>query len=75
MTDLASDGVNGYGDDQLMADLRNSHERLCRASTHVPPHWRSDLQVAIGVIEQAGSALLPATWSRYRQPEHPEPKP
>lgn len=62
-------GANGYTRGDLMADLRNSHERLCRASTHVPAHWKSDLQAAIDHIEQCGSSLLPESWSRYRQPE------
>jgi hypothetical protein len=62
-------GANGYTRGDLMADLRNSWERLCRASTHVPAHWQSDLQAAIDHIEEAGSALLPESWSRYRQPE------
>lgn len=59
--------------DRLYADLHNSRERLCRAQVLSPPHWISDLQMAIKVIDQAGSALLPDRWSRYNQPEYPEP--
>lgn len=55
--------------DRLRLDLIGARERLCRAQVAVPRHWRSDLQSAIDIIDQAGSAVCPSTWSRYNQPE------
>lgn len=63
-----------YLNDDLRADLHVARERLCRAQTHVPAHWQSDLQMALNVIDQAGSSLCPAVWSVHDQPEYPEPK-
>lgn len=75
ITARSGDGViesPHYDDDRLYLDLLGARERLCRAQTHVPAHWRSDLQVALDHIDEAGSALCPAVWSRYNQPEYPE---
>ena len=63
--------VMAYDNDRLYLDLLGARERLCRAQTHVPRHWKSDLQVAIDHIDQAGSALCPTVWSRFNQPEYP----
>lgn len=54
--------------DQLYLDLHGALERLQRAQTHVPAHWRSDLQAAIDHVREAGSALCPDRWSRFDQP-------
>jgi hypothetical protein len=56
----------------LYPDLHNARERLCRAQTFVPDHWRSDLQIALNIIDEAGSALCSNRWSRYDQPEYPD---
>ena len=58
-----------YDTDRLYLDLRGARERLCRAQTHVPHHWISDLQVALDEIDLAGSALCPEQWSRFDQPQ------
>jgi hypothetical protein len=63
-----------YDNDRLRGDLRSAWEHLARAQTFVPAHWKSDLQAALDHIEEAGSALCPDTWSKYMQPEYPEPK-
>lgn len=60
----------GYDTDRLYLDLKGARERLCRAQTHVPSHWRSDLQAALDHVDMAGSALCPAQWSRFDQPEY-----
>ena len=60
-----------YDADRLYLDLLGARERLCRAQTHVPAHWRSDLQAALDHIDEAGSALCPSVWSRFNQPEVP----
>lgn len=59
-------------DDRLFLDLRGARERLCRAQGHVPAHWRSDLQVALNVIDQVGSSVCPEQWSEHDQPEYPK---
>lgn len=61
-------------DDRLYLDLKGSRERLCRAQVHVPAHWRTDLQVALNIIDNVGSSVCPAQWSVEDQPEYPEPK-
>ena len=61
-----------YDNDRLYLDLLGARERLCRAQTHVPRHWKSDLQVALDHIDEAGSALCPTVWSRFDQPEYSE---
>lgn len=61
--------------DLLYLDLKGARERLCRAQTNVPAHWRSDLQAAIGMIDQCGSSVAPDYWSKHDQPEYPEMKP
>jgi hypothetical protein len=63
MTD--TDRMSAY---DLYPDLHNARERLCRAQVFVPVHWKSDLQVALGIIDQAGSALCADRWSRFDQP-------
>ncbi len=60
--------------DRLHLDLSSARERLCRAQVHMPTHWRSDLQLAINVIDQVGSAVCPDLWSEHDQPEYPEPR-
>lgn len=55
--------------DRLYLDLKGARERLCRAQTVAPRWWTSDLQQALDIIDQAGSALAPAQWSRFDQPE------
>lgn len=59
-------------DDRVYLDLKGARERLCRAQTHVPPHWRNDLQVALDRIDVVGSAVCADRWSRFDQPEYPE---
>jgi hypothetical protein len=54
---------------EIYPDLHNARERLCRAQTHVPRHWISDLQAALDHIDQIGSSLCPKQWSRFDQPE------
>lgn len=61
-------------DDLLYLNLKGALERLSRAQTHAPAHWRSDLQAAIDHVKSAGSALCPDQWSRFDQPEYREPK-
>lgn len=56
----------------LYGDLKGARERLCRAQTHVPAHWRSDLQTALDIVDLAGSSLCPQQWSRFDQPEYAE---
>lgn len=58
-------GPCNYDNDRLYLDLLGARERLCRAQTHVPRHWKSDLQVALDHIDEAGSALCPTVWSRF----------
>lgn len=58
-----------YDGDRLYLDLKGARERLCRAQTHVPRYWRSDLQAALDHIDQAGSSLC-RQWSKYDQPEY-----
>jgi len=53
-------------------DLKGALERLCRAQTHLPDHWRSDAQQAINIVQEIGSAVCPDSWSKYDQPEYPE---
>lgn len=55
--------------DRTYLDLRGARERLCRAQTHVPAHWRSDLETAIRIIDEVGSSVCPEQWSRFDQPE------
>lgn len=69
--DPAAD-VSTYDTDRLYLDLLGARERLCRAQTHVPRHWASDLQAALDHVDQAGSSLCPEQWSRYNQPEYGE---
>ncbi|HET7734362.1 MAG TPA: hypothetical protein VFK52_00185 [Nocardioidaceae bacterium] len=57
-----------YDTDRLYLDLLGARERLCRAQTHVPAHWKSDLQAALDHVDLAGSALCPEQWSRFDQP-------
>lgn len=57
--------------DRLYLDLLAARERLCRAQVGVPEHWRSDLQVALDIIDQCGSSVAPDQWSKYDQPEYP----
>lgn len=59
--------------DRLYLSLKGAREKLCVASGLVPQHWSSDISQAIAVIDQAGSALCPAQWSRFDQPEYPTP--
>ena len=57
-------------DDQIYLDLKGSLERLSRAQTSVPAHWRSDLQVAINIVKNVGSSVCPQQWSVDDQPEY-----
>lgn len=59
--------------DRLHLDLKGSLERLSRAQTHLPAHWRSDAQTAIDIVKQIGSSVCPDSWSEHDQPEYPEP--
>ena len=59
---------------ELRSDLKGALERLCRAQTHLPDHWRSDAQQAIDIVKQIGSAVCPDAWSKHDQPEYPGPK-
>lgn len=59
---------SGYDADRLYLDLKGARERLCRAQTHVPAHWKSDLQAALDHVDMAGSSLCPQQWSRFDQP-------
>lgn len=61
--------------DRLYLDLKDALERLCRAQTHLPVHWRSDAQQAINIVQEIGSAVCPEQWSKYDQPEYPEARP
>lgn len=54
--------------------LHSAREHLCVAQMLVPAHWRSDVQVALDIIDQCGSAVCAAQWSRFDQPEYGEPK-
>ncbi len=58
--------------DRLYLDLKGALERLCRAQTHLPAHWRSDAQQAISIVQEISSAVCPDAWSEYDQPEYPE---
>ena len=53
-------------------DLKGALERLCRAQTHLPDHWRSDAQQAINIVQEIDSAVCPGSWSKYYQPEYPD---
>ncbi len=64
--------VHGLPDDRLYLDLKGSLERLCRAQTQLPTHWRSDAQQAINIVQEIGSAVCPDAWSKHDQPEYPE---
>lgn len=64
--------VEQLPDDRLYLDLKGALERLCRAQTFVPAHWRDDVQRAIDVVREVGSAVCPAQWSEHDQPEYPE---
>lgn len=56
-------------DEQLLADLRSSWERLARAQTHVGNSiHRGMLQVAIDNIGRIGVWHFPNEWSKYRLP-------
>jgi hypothetical protein len=57
-------------EDRVYLDLKGARERLCRAQTFVPRHWKSDLDTAIRIIDEAGSSLCPTQWSRFDQPEY-----
>jgi len=57
-------------EDELYLHLKGVRERLCLAERLVPAHWTSDLQVAIGIVDSAGSALCPKQWSKHDQPEY-----
>lgn len=59
-------------DDRLYLDLKGALERLSRAQTHLPAHWRSDMDNAISIVKQIGSACCPDLWSEHDQPEYPE---
>lgn len=59
-------------EDRLYLDLKGALERLCRAQTHLPSHWRSDAQNAINIVQEIGSAVCPDQWSKYDQPEYGE---
>ena len=59
--------------DRLYPDLKGALERLCRAQTNLPAHWRSDAQNAINIVQEIGSAVCPDQWSKYDQPEYPKP--
>ena len=61
--------------DRLYLDLKGALERLCRAQTHLPSHWRSDAQQAINIVQEIGSAVCPDSWSTYDQPEYPGEEP
>ena len=50
--------------------LQGARERLCVAQQWAPAHWKSDLQIAIDIIDQYGSTL--PGWSKYCQPETKE---
>lgn len=64
--------VHGGWADRLYLDLKGALERLCRAQTHLPEHWRSDAQQAINIVQEIGSAVCPDSWSKHDQPEYPE---
>lgn len=57
---------------RLYLDLKGALERLCRAQTYMPTHWRSDAQQAINIVQEIGSAACPDAWSKHDQPEYPE---
>lgn len=59
-------------DQRLYLDLKGALERLCRAQTHLPTHWRSDAQRAINIVQEIGSAVCPDAWSKHDQPQYPE---
>jgi hypothetical protein len=50
-------------------DLKGALERLSRAQTHLPAHWRSDAQQAINIVQEIGSAVCPGAWSKHDQPD------
>ena len=64
--------VHGPNFDRLYLDLKSALERLSRAQTHLPAHWRSDAQQAINIVQEIGSAVCPGAWSKHDQPEYPE---
>lgn len=57
--------------DQVIADLRNARERLCRASVYVGARHRAEaLDRAVREIDAVG-CILPG-WSTYAMPPLPE---
>lgn len=56
--------------DEAYLKLKGARERLCIAQMHVPQHWVSDLSQAIRIIDECGSAVAPAQWSRFDQPDY-----
>jgi hypothetical protein len=64
--------VHGPNSDRLHLDLKGALQRLCRAQTQLPTHWRSDAQQAISIVQEIGSAVCPDAWSQHDQPEYPE---
>lgn len=60
----------GDDSDRTYLDLKGARERLCRAQMHVPDHWRSDLDTAVRIIDEVGSATCPQQWSVHDQPEY-----
>ncbi len=58
--------------DRMYLDLKGALEKLSRAQTHLPDHWRSDAQRAIDIVKEIGSATCPDVWSKHDQPEYPK---
>ena len=71
-TDITNESFTAARADRLYLDLKGALERLCRAQTHLPEHWRSDAQQAINIVQEIGSAVCPDSWSKHDQPEYPE---
>ncbi len=68
-----ADEPPAYDGDRLYLDLKGARERLCRASVHIPAHWRSDVSQAVRIIDEVGSSLV-SIWSKDNQPEYPGAK-
>ena len=62
--------MNENEQDRLYLDLKGARERLCRAQQAAPQWWSSDLQQALNIVDEAGTALCPQQWSRFDQPEY-----
>jgi hypothetical protein len=70
----SSEQQDDRGDHPAYGHLHAARERLCLAQHHVPAHWLGGLDEAVLLIDTVGSAVCPAQWSQFNQPEYPEGK-